>query len=202
MSNTINSGSLTSLQAGETLLVQARKVAGGKIQLEFAEVLKTESKPANLLGLLNASDSRFSSGQGARRAWMTAEPADSSRLFGIDFTDNNPDWAVDQNGKEILELNVLNPVITFGNETVALKVQVVETVKPTEYQLANLETSAKRRGKDGEYISHKGMYVFANTTVVLKQANHIFLESDAPATTGITSGGIPVGVNLSTGEIF
>ncbi len=33
MKNTINSGSLQGLQAGQTLLLQARKVNGGKIQL-------------------------------------------------------------------------------------------------------------------------------------------------------------------------
>ena len=43
MSNTLNSGSLAGLSMNQTLLVQARKVNGQKLQLEFAEVLQKES---------------------------------------------------------------------------------------------------------------------------------------------------------------
>ena len=38
--NTINSGSLEDLKSGETLLVNARQVNGGKLHLEFAEIIK------------------------------------------------------------------------------------------------------------------------------------------------------------------
>ena len=36
--NQLNTGSLDTLQKGQTLLVDARKVSGGKIQLGFAEI--------------------------------------------------------------------------------------------------------------------------------------------------------------------
>ena len=199
MSNTINSGSLTSLQAGETLLVQARKVAGNKIQLEFAEVLKTESAPVSPLAMFNLSDTRFAQ-RGARRAWMTAEPSDASKILGIDISDS-ADWVVDSMGREIIELNILNPVAKLGDDLIPLKVEIVETTVPTEYQLANLETSAKRRGKEGKFITHKGLYIFANSRVVFHKANHLFLEADVEVATA-TPTGIPAGVNLSTGEIF
>jgi hypothetical protein len=46
------------------------------------------------------------------------------------------------------------------------------------------------------------MYIFANTSVVFDKATHVFLEADnTPANTSF-AGGIPVGVDPTTGEIF
>lgn len=200
MNNTINSGSLQGLQVGQTLLVSARKVAGNKVQLEFAEIVQSRSNTVNPLALFNKSDDRFSQA-GARRAWLTAEPKDASAYLSIDVTETNPGWSVDSMGREVLNLNILNPVANIEGEAIPLKVEVVETVTPTEWQASNIDTSAKRRGKDGAFITHKGMYIFANTRIAFHKANHVFLEADAaPATTQMS--GIPAGVDLSTGEIF
>jgi hypothetical protein len=188
--NTQNSGSLQGLQMGQTLLVSARKVAGQKVQLEYAEVLEKESTPAiNLVALFNASDSRFTVGSKARRAWITVQPADAGKLLGIDLSDNNADWYENQLGQEMLDLNILNPVATFGDVSTRLRVQIVETVSPTEYQKANISNEAKRKGKDGAFITHKGFYIFTNATVVIDTPKHVFLESDSTSTT--TTTGIP-----------
>jgi hypothetical protein len=200
MANTINSGSLQGLQVGQTLLVSARKVAGNKVQLEFAEIVKSQSNAVNPLALFNQSDDRFSQG-GARRAWLTAEPKDAGQYLGIDLTETNPNWTVDAMGREIISLNILNPMASIQGELIPLKVEVIETVTPTDWQAANLDTSAKRRGKDGAFITHKGMYIFANTRIAFHKANNVFLEADATATT-TQSSGIPAGVDFSTGEIF
>jgi hypothetical protein len=200
MANTINSGSLQGLQVGQTLLVSARKVAGNKLQLEFAEIVKSQSNAVNPLAIFNKSDDRFSQG-GARRAWLTAEPKDAGQYLGIDLTETNPNWTVDSMGREIISLNILNPTANIQGEEIPLKVEVIETVTPTDWQAANLDTSAKRRGKDGAFITHKGMYIFANTRIAFHKANHVFLEADAAANTTQMSG-IPAGVDFSTGEIF
>jgi hypothetical protein len=197
MKNTINSGSLQGLQAGQCLMIQARKVKGGKIQIEFGEIIDS-GRTINPLGMFNKSDDRFNVGNKARRAWLTAEPKDASNLLGIDMS-NQADWITDQLGNEVLELNVLNPFVNVNGTVHQLKVEIVETVEPTEYQAANLSTSAKRKGKDGDFITHKGMYIFANTRVVYDKANHILLEADV---TSKTASGIPAGVNLDTGELF
>ena len=197
MKNTINSGSLQGLQAGQCLMIQARKVKGGKVQIEFGEIIDS-GRTVNPLGLFNKSDDRFNVGNKARRAWLTAEPKDASNLLGIDMS-NQADWITDQLGNEVLQLNVLNPVVNINGTTHQLKVEIVETVEPTEYQAANLQTSAKRKGKDGDFITHRGMYIFANTRLVFDKANHILLEADA---TTKSSNGIPAGVNLNTGELF
>lgn len=186
MFNTVNTGSLQGLQVGQTLLLHSRKVNGGKIQLEFAEVLNSGSNTVNPLALFNGSDDRFTSG-GARRAWLTAEPKDASKYLGIDLSSANAAWTIDEMGREILPLNILNPVAKVGEELIALKVEVVETTEPTDWQRSNISTSAKRRGKDGDYITHKGMYIFANTRVAFRAATHMFLEPDAKVS---VSGGI------------
>ena len=36
---------------------------------------------------------------------------------------------------------------------------IYETTTPNKWQEANLETAAKRRGRDGDYITHNGDYV-------------------------------------------
>lgn len=184
--NTPNSGSIAQLQMNETLLVSARKVAGQKVQLEFAEIIEKGSAPANVLASFNKSDNRFSQG-GARRAWMTAEPSDASKLLGVDLSDS-ADWTVNALGQEVLMLNVLNPQILIGDELKNLKVEVVETTTANEWQLDNIDTAAKRKGKDGDFIMCDGKHIFANTRIALGKANHVFLTPDtATAETIVTS---------------
>ena len=178
MSNTQNSGSLQGLQMNDTLLVQARKVNGQKVQLEFAEILQKDSTtPVNPLAIFNKSDDRFTQTGKARRAWMTVEPTDASEYLGIDLS-SNANWLVVGNN-EILELNILNPVATINGQTYALKVEIRETTEATEWQADNIETAAKRRGKDGAYCTHKGLHIFSNSYIAFNQANHVFLEMDA-----------------------
>jgi len=185
----INSGSLQNLEAGQALAVSARQVANGKIQIEIAEKLDSGSS-LTPLALFNASDARFTSK--ARRAWLTCEPADAAELLGIDLSSG---YSPNENGQMVKPLNISNP--TVGGTP--LRVEIVETVEPTEWQMANLQTAAKRRGKDGEYITHNGCYIFANSRVCFGEPQHVFLEADAVAK---TTGGIPAGVNVQTGELM
>ena len=53
-------GSVDTLNPDETLLVGARKVNSGKIQLEFAEIIQTSDRPVSLLTLF-FTDSEYSS---------------------------------------------------------------------------------------------------------------------------------------------
>jgi len=178
MENTLNSGSLDSLKHGETLLVSARKVANDKIHLEFAEQIKATTS-VNVLSLLNRSDDRFSSN--ARRAWVTAEPIDATELFNLDFGPT-AEWYMSDKG-EILDLNILNPTMSGTR----CRILIEETIDGTEWQNENVKTAAKRKGKDGDYITHLGAYVFSNTTVILSDVAdttemHNLLEADTAVT--------------------
>ena len=175
MANQLNTGSLDTLQKDQTLLVNARKVNGDKLQLEFAEIVKVNDRGENVLSILNKSDDRFSSN--ARRAWVTAEPSDATDSFGVSF---GPDaaWYASEKG-EMLELNILNPMI----KDTRCRVLVSETTEATDWQQENLSKSAKRKGKEGEYITHNGDYIFSNTEVALTNKPttdmHIMLEPDS-----------------------
>jgi len=177
---------LDSLQAGETLLVRAIKTTNSsKVQLEFAERMTSiEGNSGALLGLLNASDARFSNG--ARRAWMTAEINDVAKQLDINCGDD-ADWEMDKElGKEVLPLGRKNQKLGEYR----LRVKIAETVVPTDYQKENLESSAKRRGSEGTFITHKGQYIFSNTEVVAMKGDaapeHVILVADAaPVSAGI-----------------
>jgi hypothetical protein len=187
MSNQLNSGDLSSLQVGETLLTQARKISNGKIQLEFAEKVTAKDRPLSALTVLNASDVRFSSG--ARRGWATAEIEDASEVFDVNFGDDG-EWFMGEtaSGKsaELMELNILNP--EFNNTR--FRVRVVESTEPTASQqkyadelgVDVIETQAKRAGKGGDYILHNGEHIFMNSYVDLLPHSddpaHVFLKSD------------------------
>jgi len=169
---------LSALKTGETLLVQALKTKNpNKVQLEFAErVRSVEGSAGSLLGMLNKSDDRFSSG--ARRAWMTAEISDVAELLDINVGDD-ADWTLTETGKDVLLLGILNPEI----QEMRLRLQINETVEPTEWQAENIDTAAKRKGADGDFIKHKGQFIFSNTNVVLMNGDdtpeHVVLTADA-----------------------
>ena len=173
--NTINSGSIDTLKKGDTLLVNARKVNNDKLHLEFAEIINATTKPMSALGLLNKSDERFSSS--ARRCWLTAEPADATDVFGIEF-DATAGWEMTPKG-EVLELNILNPD-HLGER---FRVIVQETTEPTKWQADNLSKAAKRKGKDGGFITNNGDYIFSNTDVIQTNGDtnelHTWLQPDS-----------------------
>jgi hypothetical protein len=176
---------LSALKTGETLLVQALKTKNpNKVQLEFAErVRSVEGSAGSLLGMLNKSDDRFSSG--ARRAWITSEITDVAELLDINVGDD-ADWTLTDTGKDVLLLGILNPEI----HDMRMRLQIQETVEPNEWQADNIETAAKRKGADGDFITHKGQYIFSNTNVVLMKGNeapeHTVLTADSVAVKAAT----------------
>lgn len=186
MENQINTGTLDALKPGQTLMVNARKVAGNKIQLEVAEVV--QDTEVNVLQMFNASDDRFS--RRARRAWLTAEAKDASQHLGIDLTDDTK-YYTNEYDRVVMDLNILNPVVNGQR----LRVQITEQTTPTsEWDIANIERAAKRKGKDGDFIMHNGEHIFTKAEVVLNEPKHTFLEPDKVT--------VIKNVDVQTGEIF
>jgi len=196
MENTLNTGSLEALIPGETLIVQARKVKGNKVQIEFAEKLASEERPQSLLSVFNKSDNRFSQTGGARRYWMTSEPSDASELLNVDLVNANYEVVtVNDKVQEIFPLNILNPTLDGKR----MRIQVSETTVAKPWQSDNLDRAAKRAGAEGEFITHKGQYIFSNTDVVLGEPKHTFLEADEVASESLS--GIYANVDIETGEL-
>jgi hypothetical protein len=169
---------LESLQVGDTLLVQAVKTVNPeKVQLEFAEKSRSlDSDPGALAALLNASDSRFSSG--ARRAWKPVQIVDAAKYFDVNFGDDGA-WEMGENGKEVLPIGIMNPTMLGYRVRLIIK----ETITPDEYQAEHVDTSAKRKGAEGAFITHKGHHIFSNTDIVLKKGDeapeHTLLVADS-----------------------
>ena len=152
---------IENLEVGQLLLVSAKKVNGGKVQLSFAQKIKNpNTRPASITGILNASDDRFSQPGKPRYAWISAEPTDASKYFGLDFSSL-------KNVGDMMDINEVKE---------GLNLQITETTEGTEWELANIEKSAKRAGKDGDYILTKdGKHIFTRSTVVEGEANHVFI---------------------------
>ena len=188
MKNQLDSGSLDTLVPGQCLLVGARKVKNGKVQLEWAEKINNGVRAFSALQLLNASDERFSSG--ARRAWFPTEITDVEKHLGIDLSERNEAWYVATNTAgndvEIMDLNILNPYTEIEGIKYFFRMQITETTEPTEWQESNVETAAKRAGRDGDFITHNGDYIFSNSSIVLlnpedeeDKITHSFLKPDS-----------------------
>jgi hypothetical protein len=159
------------LEGREMLLVAARGVKGGKVQLTFAQkVDNPNARPSSIVGILNASDDRFNLPGKARYAWMSGEPNDIKSSLDIDV--------FNMAEGEVRELNIVDPKIQ-GQD---LNIQITESTEGSEYDIANVETRAKRAGKDGDYILTKdGHFIFTKTTVVLGEAKHVFINDTVRA---------------------
>lgn len=162
------------LSRGDVLLVEAKGVRNGKIQLEFAEhITNPFAKSSNeLVSLMNKSDERFSSKP--RRAWMSGEKVDIESLLDIKLSELSEG--------DVKELNILNPVIK-GQK---VRVQITETTDPDDYQKDHIDEKAKRAGADGDFIFNDGKHIFSNPTAVLGEPNHTFLVGDEQEDTGST----------------
>lgn len=173
---------IANLTVGQVLLVKAIKtkdsLTGTGYQLEFAEKVQSSGAAGiNLLAAFNADDNRFSSG--ARRGWLKTTIMQASRYLGINLGDDAA-WVMNpETGKEELELGILNPEF----QGLRMRLQVQESTVPfNDYQAQNVSVAAKRKGKDGEFITHNGKNIFSNVTVVALPANeepgHVFLKAD------------------------
>lgn len=198
MKNVLNSGDVKSLKEGQVLLTQLREVSNGFLSIELAEV-KKGSKGLSAVFLFNKSDARFSNNS-ARRAWQNGQPSDIEELLGIKVGDDQ-NWVMNDKGHKVLELNILNPVASYEGTDYPMRVQIQETTEPTDYQASNVETSAKRKGKNGEFITYNEEYIFTNATIVFNEPEDEYLEADTMNTEAKESRET-VQVNKLTGEIF
>ena len=194
MANLLHSGDLNTLKLGQTLLTRFRKIEGGFVQMELAEV-KEGSRGLSAAFVFNQSDNRFSRNS-ARRAWQPATPSDVESALGISVGDDQA-WEMDDMGNEILNVSILNPVASFEGQEFPLRVQIVETTEPTEWQRANINSTAKRKGRDGEFILHNGEYIFTRSSIVFNEPVDMYLDADTAPVQKPTI----QKVDVATGEI-
>ncbi len=160
------------LVLGQVLLATARRVEGGKVQLEFAEIIVNPKSQTNVLAELNADDDRFkASKKGARRAYLTASPAMAEAHFGIKIA------GLPEDGSK-KEFNILNPELKGA----ALRMQVSEKFEGSEYEMANQQKTAKQYTDNKgvvKYFVKDGKLIFSETTMVANEPKHRIIESDS-----------------------
>jgi hypothetical protein len=169
---------LNDLKKGDCLLLSAKRVGGGKIQLMFAEKITNPNlRPNSIVGLLNKSDERFTVEEKPRYAWHSGEVADIKAALGIDCSDLTEEGATK-------EIGMLNPAINGQ----PLHIQITESTSGDAYDVANFETRAKRAGKDGDFIvSAEGAYIYVKSDVVQGEAKHVFLKDTQRKSAGSTT---------------
>jgi hypothetical protein len=158
------------------ILESAKKVSGNKVQLCFSQIVETGKTSTNILGLLNASDDRFNQSK-PRYAWLTAEPVDVQKLFGIDLS------TLEEG--QTLEIDMVDARMIGDGR--ALNIQITETTDGNSYEVANFEKTAKRAGKDGDFIMHDGKYIYVRTTVVAGAPQHKLFENTTRQASGNSS---------------
>lgn len=173
----MENSALNNLKKGELLIVSARGVKNGKVSLMFAQKITNPNlRPSSIIGALNSSDDRFTQEEKPRFAWVTGELADINSRLGLNLT------ALEEGATA--DINKLNPEI----EGMKLNIQITETTKGSEFDVANIEKRAKRAGKDGDYIlSPDGEYIFVNATVVAGTAKHVFISDTMRSSEASTS---------------
>jgi len=194
MSNKINSGNASALNANETLLARAITSSGDKIGFEFHEVINNGDAGTpgiNITHLANKSDTRF--GIRSQKAWLYGEEVDMLEMFGLPEGALNGLWQVDQEyldrtgtSRNQAVLNISNPTLhghaSPDGEAIRTRVQIIETLVPNDYQSEDLESRCKRKGADGDKILHQGNMIFRNASIVASvgdvAAVNIFLAPD------------------------
>ena len=196
----INTGNADTLKAGNVLLLKARKIAGGKVELTFVERIPTGSQvgQTNLVAYSMRYDERFSGG--LTYCWMNTDVQAATEDYGVDFSDANSNWYLDQKGREVIDLNILNPVLNGFY----IKVSIQETINPTDDQREFQQY--KTRGKGGDPILHKGNHVWRSTIAVGvnnidDKITHTLLESDPVGGQVILEGQKEMVGELETDEI-
>ena len=163
------------------VLTWIRPVKDGKFQFELAEMISTN---LNTAALFNKGDDRFNQAK-PRRAWQTVEASAFNELMGFDPSTLTKEDLIEiptSNGEamSVYAVAIANPQATVDGKKIALRVHIVETHIPNDYQAANLATTAKQTGREGnnEYLTKDGKLIFSNTYVDLNERPHVLIQHD------------------------
>lgn len=171
-------------------IVSIRKVANDGLQ---AEMIDSVSRPGrtNVLAALNKGDERFNVGN-KRRGWF---PVTLASLLEMGVSSKDISAISDLPKGEKFELSIENPTV----DGVALRLQVRETVIPTDYQAGNTMKAAKQimiskevaankaiatdydlskyEGQNGYFMSKEGNFIFSEVGVTVEgQIKSVFVE--------------------------
>ena len=238
MANQLNSAQgmdLKALKTGQVVLKRAIRTSNPDIvSVELYEggivnPTRGTSAPAegqyDGLGMMMSGYKGFNNSGSVTLAWQNITVNNLELMLGIDELDlNNAIWqefkTKSGKSKEMLELNILNPVAVYNpalNEECNLRFRavIVERTAITKDKFKWAESQgifdeddqvkaitnkfAKTAGNDGDVIRHKNDVVFRDVKISfcelnVETMNHTFLKSDPIAPVNDT-------VDVETGEI-
>ena len=180
----------------KTVITKVKATSNDSFQIEIIDELVRENQSP--LGLLNKGDERFNSKPQQVRAYVKVTPESMKEHFGIE-EQNLIDLAIGED----LELDIEQPQMAG----MLMRVQVEETIIPSDWQRANLMTGMKRlkvnentlksktmKKSDklvldefGYFVDDLGNPIFRNTTVVFGEPKHIFIQGTLIAAEEVTS---------------
>lgn len=191
MANQINSGSLDTLKAGQTLLQAIRKVDGGKFQLTVIDKVTTSSNDLVVgdeemidgLSELNYGDDRFSN-TSTFYAWPTVSAEGINRILGGGFDINAQEFETytTKSGAvaERVMTNVLNPVSQSDGATSGkrMRVRLMESTTPTKWQSDN--GGYKINPKTNEALKKDGKFIYRDNKTVFTNGHvpHVKIQHD------------------------
>jgi len=238
MANQLNSAQgidLKALKTGQVVLTKVIRTSnpdivslelyeGGIVNTSRASAAKTEGQYEGL-GMMMSGYKGFTNSGSVTLAWQNITISNLELMLGIDELDiDNAMWQEFRTKagktKEMLELNILNPIAVYNpqlNEecNIRFRAVIVERTAITKDKFKWAESQnifdeedqvkaitkkfAKTAGNGGDVIRHDGNVVFRDVKVnfcdpTVETMNHIFLKSDpiAPANEF---------VDVTTGEI-
>ena len=238
MANQLNSAQgmdLKALKTGQVVLTRVIRTSnpdivsvelyeGGIVNTTRGSSTSAEGQYEGL-GMMMAGYKGFNNSSGVTIAWQNTTVSNLELMLGIDDLDiDNGIWKEFQTksgkNKEMLELNILNPVAVYNpqlNEecNVRFRAVIIERTTITKDKFKWVESQgifdeaeqvktitgkfAKTAGPDGDVIRHNGDVVFRDVKVSfcdpsIETMNHTFLKSDPIAPVNDT-------VDVETGEI-
>ena len=239
MANQLNSAQgvdLKALKTGQVVLTRVIRTSNPEIvSLELYEggivnTTRGASVPAegqyDGLGMMMSGYKGFTNSGSVTLAWQNITVSNLELMLGVEELDiDNGIWQEFRTKagktKEMLELNILNPVAVYNpqlNEecNIRFRAVIVEktTISKDKFKWAEdqnifdedeqvkviTEKFAKTAGNDGDVITHNGDVVFRDVKVsfcdlTVETMNHTFLKSDPIAPVNDT-------VDVETGEIM
>jgi len=238
MANQLNSAQgkdLKALKTGQVVLTRAIRTSNPDIvsvELYEGGIVNTTrgtSSPVegqyDGLGMMMSGYKGFNNSGSVTLAWQNITISNLELMLGVEELDiENGIWQEFRTKagktKEMLELNILNPIAVYNpqlNEECNIRFRAVIVEKTAiskdkfkwaedqgifeeaDQVRAINEKFAKKAGSDGDVIKHNGNVVFRDVKVSfcdpsVETMNHTFLKSDPAATANDT-------VDVETGEI-
>lgn len=173
---------LDNISKGEVILTRVRKVKGGKVDLEFAQIIETPSasriSDGGFAQMINYDDERFNN-TAPRRAWQGGTPAGLKKAFPQ--LSEEIDEVASGELYDSVEVNWLNPRIKNENgELKPVNVQIIETLQPNSLDmLRGIDETAKQDGNGNYLLTEDNEFIFSHTRPVLLEQDefdHVFVQ--------------------------